>query len=207
MPEQPPAVVGREMRDYYDRRAREYDEWWLGEGQYASLDRPGWHQEVDRLTSAVAGLPPARWLDVACGTGFLTRHLPGEVTGLDQSGRMLAIARERVPAATFVLGDALDLPFEDGTFERLFTSYFYCHLEEADRLRFLAEAHRVADELIVMASRPGDADEPLERWEERRLQDDSRWRVYKRVFEPESLTAELGGSVLHAGRWFVVVRA
>ncbi len=195
------------MKEYYDTRASEYDDWWLGLGLYSDRSRPGWEDELAEVARALGSLPPAATLDVACGTGFITQHLPGDVTGLDQSERMLAIARERIPAATFVTGDALELPFEDGTFERLFTSYFYCHLEEADRLRFLAEAHRVAAELIVMASRPGDADEPLERWEERRLQDDSRWQVYKRVFEPESLAAELNGHVLHAGRWFVVVRA
>ena len=37
------------------------------------------------------------------------------------------------------------------------------------------------------------------------LQDGSRWPVFKRVFEPEALADELGGEVLHAGRWFVVV--
>jgi hypothetical protein len=31
--------------------------------------------------------------------------------------------------------------------------------------------------------------------------------VFKRVFEPKELASELGGEVLHAGRWFVVVRA
>ena len=195
------------MKEYYDTRAPEYDDWWLGVGLYSDRSRPGWEEELAEVARTLASLPPTQTLDVACGTGFITQHLPGDVTGLDQSERMLAIARERIPAATFVTGDALDLPFEDGTFERLFTSYFYCHLEEAARLRFLAEAHRVAAELIVMASRPGAADEPLERWEERRLQDDSRWQVYKRVFEPESLAAELNGDVLHAGRWFVVVRA
>jgi len=195
------------VKEYYDTRAPEYDDWWLGVGLYSDRSRPGWEEELAELARTLGSLPPARTLDVACGTGFITQHLPGDVTGLDQSERMLAIARERIPTARFVAGDALELPFADGTFDRLFTSYFYCHLEEADRLRFLAEARRVASELIVLASRPGDADEPLERWEERRLQDGSRWQVYKRVFEPESLAAELNGEILHAGRWFVAVSA
>src|SRR5436309_452409 len=101
---------------------------------------------------AIAELPPARTLDVACGTGFLTRHLRGDIVGLDQSERMLALARERLPRATFVSGDALRLPFGEGTFDRLFTSYFYCHLETAERERFLGEARRVARELVVVAS-------------------------------------------------------
>jgi ubiquinone/menaquinone biosynthesis C-methylase UbiE len=195
------------VRIYYDRRASEYDDWWLGQGLYADRDRPGWEEELDALAGVIAALPPARTLDVACGTGFLTRNLPGDVVGLDQSERMLAVAREQVPGAQFVNGDALALPFEDDAFERVFTSYFYCHLEEGDRVRFLVEAQRVAHELVVVASVPG-AGDLLERWEERVLKDGSRWAVYKRVFTGEQLAAELGGAeILHEGRWFVVVRA
>jgi len=195
------------VKTYYDRRAHEYDDWWLGRGLYADRDRPGWDEEVAVLAELIAALPPKRTLDVACGTGFLTRYLRGEVVGLDQSERMLGVAREQVPAARFVEGDALTLPFDDGEFERIFTSYFYCHLEDADRTRFLAEARRVAPELVVVASVPG-AGDPLARFEERLLKDGSRWTVYKRVFTGDQLAAELGdGRVLHEGRWFVVVRA
>ena len=67
-----------------------------------------------RCAGVVAALPPARTLDVACGTGFLTRYLRGEVTGLDASESMVSIARSRMPEARFVVGDALALPFADG---------------------------------------------------------------------------------------------
>lgn len=190
------------MREYYDRRAPYYDDWWVA----AARERPGWETELEEALAAVRGLPPARTLDVACGTGFVTQHLPGEVVGLDQSAHMLAEARRRLPRATFVQGDALALPFADGAFGRIFTSYFYCHLVDAERVRFLAEARRVADELVVLGSRH-DGDEPAERWEQRPLKDGTTWPVFKRVFEPEALAAELGGDVVHAGRWFVVVRA
>lgn len=194
------------MKAYYDRRAPEYDDWWLGRGLYADSDRPGWEEERRNLERFIAELPPVRTLDVACGTGFLTKHLRGEVVGLDASERMLELARAQAPNATFVQGEALSLPFEDGAFDRVFTSYFYCHLEEGDRERFLAEARRVAPELVVVASirRPDDLPE---RWDNRLLKDGSRWTVYKRVFEGTDLARELAGEVVFKGRWFVVVRA
>ncbi len=195
------------MKAYYHARADEYDDFWLGRGLFAGHVRPGWDEELEQLFRALRSLPPARTLDVACGTGFLTRHLPGEVVGLDASGAMVEIARGQVPDAEFVFGDALALPFPDGSFERVFSSYFYCHLLEDERLRFLAEARRVAPEIVVVGSRPGPGD-ARERWEERILKDGSRWRVFKRVFEADQLLAELGGGrVLHAGRWFVAVAA
>ena len=195
------------MKAYYDRRASEYDEWYRGIGQYAERDRPGWHDEVDALAGALAALPSARTLDVACGTGFLTRHLPGEVVGLDQSESMLDEARRQAPNAEFVQGDALDLPFEDGSFGRVFTGHFYGHLEGADRERFVTEARRLAPELVIVDSALREDVEPVER-QERILNDGSRWEVYKRYFEPDALAEELGGGeTLHTGRWFVAVRS
>lgn len=194
------------MKTYYDRRAPEYDDWWLGRGLYESRERPGWDEEVDRLAAAIADLPPLRTLDVACGTGFLTRHLRGDVVGLDASEQMLAEARKQVPGASFVRGDALSLPFADGAFDRIFTSYFYCHLEPEERARFLTEARRVASELVVVASIRGAGDE-AKRWEERRLRDGSLWTVYKRVFDGEDLAEELGGELVFKGDWFLLARA
>jgi ubiquinone/menaquinone biosynthesis C-methylase UbiE len=192
--------------EYYDRRAEEYDEWYLGTGLFAGRERPGWHAERDRLCTVLAAMPPARTLDVACGTGFLTRHLPGVTTGLDQSDRMLAIARRRVPEAQFVRGDALALPFPDGAFARIVAGHFYGHLRADERAAFLAEAARVAPELVVVDSheRP---DHAAEEEQERVLNDGSRHHVYKRYFTGEGLAEELGGGeVLLDAEWFVVVR-
>jgi len=193
------------MKEYYDTRAPEYDEWYLGLGRFAQLNRPGWDEAVRALTHAVADLPPARTLDVACGTAFLTIHLRGEVTGIDQSERMLEIARRRRPNATFIQGDALHLPFGDDAFDRVFTGHFYGHLEGPERERFLTEARRFAAELIVVdaAARP---DHEPEEWQQRVLNDGSRFRVYKRYFDADELADELGGgAVLHASPWFVMV--
>jgi ubiquinone/menaquinone biosynthesis C-methylase UbiE len=194
------------VKAYYDRRAPEYDDWWLGEGLYAGRERPGWEEEQSVLARVIAELPPARTLDVACGTGFLTRHLRGDVTGLDASERMLEVAKRQAPNARFVQGDALELPFEDDAFDRVFASYFYCHLEEPERLRFMAEARRVAPELVIVGSVQREGS-PSVRWEERRLKDGSSWTVLKRVFTGERLAAELRGEVVFEGDWFVVVRA
>ena len=190
------------MKAYSDARAPEYDDWYYGAGGFAERDRPGWEEELAALEAALRSLPPARTLDVACGTGYLTRWLRGEVVGLDQSAAMLAEARQRVPGAELVQADALDgLPFADGAFERLFTGHFYGHLEPEARERLLAEARRVAGELVVVDS-AGSGEEV----QERVLEDGTRWEVYKRWFGPDDLLDELGGGrTLHHGRWFVAV--
>jgi demethylmenaquinone methyltransferase/2-methoxy-6-polyprenyl-1,4-benzoquinol methylase len=194
--------VNRAERRYYDLRAPEYDDWYLGRGPFAERERPGWDDETAWLAEIVAGLPARRVLDAACGTGFLTQHLPGEVTALDQSAAMLELARERRPDAELVAGDALELPFPDRTFDLVFTAHFYGHLRETDRVRFLAEARRVAPGLVVVDTALGPDTVP-EEVQERRLVDGSCHRVYKRTFTAEGLAAEIGGSPLFAGDWYV----
>jgi SAM-dependent methyltransferase len=195
------------MRRYYDVRAEEYDEWWQDEGRFTARERPGWDEDVAAICAAVAELPPARTLDLACGTGFLTAHLRGDVTGLDQSANMLAVARRRLPGAELVEGDALAPPFAPGSFERVFSGHFYGHLDDGQRAEFVRVARALADELVIVdsASRPDRADED---WEERILNDGSRHDVYKRRFSAAALAEELGGGeTLHAGPWFVAVRS
>ncbi len=187
---------------YYDRRADEYDEWYTGDGLFSARDRPGWHDEVARLVAFVGGLPAVRTLDVACGTGFLTRHLKGLVVGLDQSPAMVAIAQSRLLSGLAIVGDGLHLAVADHACDRVFTGHFYGHLAPFERHAFLIEARRVAGELVVVdsARRPG---VDPEQWQERVLNDGSRHRVYKRYFAADQLAGELGGAVLFDGAWFV----
>jgi ubiquinone/menaquinone biosynthesis C-methylase UbiE len=192
---------------YYQKRAPEYDDWYLGTGLYAARSRPGWHEEVDALRSLFRSLGFSSYLDVACGTAFMTQHLPGRVTGIDQSPAMLGIARERLRSGSVLQGDAFRLPFRSGSFDCLITGHYYGHLVEADRARFLAEARRVAGRLLIFDAALHDGVQPEEE-QRRELKDGSSHSVYKRYFTPEGLAAELGGGrTLHAGHWFVAALA
>src|SRR3954454_7609256 len=109
--------VNPAMCRYYEQRAAEYDDWWLGTGLFAERARPGWQDEVARLVEVVAAMPPAVTLEIACGTGFLSQYLRGELTLLDQSASMLARARQRRPDANLAHADVPPLPFPDAGVE------------------------------------------------------------------------------------------
>lgn len=188
--------------DYYDKRAEEYDEWYTGHGVFATANRPGWDRDVQTLTTVLAGLQPATTVDVACGTGFLTRHLPGRVLGVDFSPRMCALAADRLGAGRVARADALCLPLRPKAVQRVVAGHFYGHLPEEERALFLNEARRVAAELLVLdsAQRP---DTPRDfHWSQRVLNDGSRHHVYKRYISAHQLAAEIGGQVLMDGTWF-----
>ncbi len=205
MPASPAFATDAATAAYYERRAAEYDEWYLGTGLFADRDRPGWDADVAAIVEVTGALPRARTLDVACGTGFLTRHLHGPVLAVDQSPAMVAIAQSRLPDGFAITGDALHLVVADHSVDRVFTGHFYGHLPPDERAAFLNEARRVAGELVVVDSalRPG---VDPEQWQERVLNDGSRHHVYKRYFTGAGLADELQGELLHEGDWFVVVR-
>jgi ubiquinone/menaquinone biosynthesis C-methylase UbiE len=194
-------------RSYYDQRAAEYDDFYLGTGLFSERVRPGWSQELEILKALLASLQLSSCLDVACGTGFLTSLLRGNVVGLDQSASMLSIARSRLARGAVVRGDALALPFRSGQFECLLAAHFYGHLDASAGRRFLDEARRVSRSLLIVdaALREG---VPPEEHQQRLLKDGSRHVVYKRYFTPAQLVGEIGaGRVLHSGRWFVAVQS
>lgn len=192
-------------RAYYEKRAPEYDDWYLGTGLFAVRERPGWHEEVEALRSLLRSLAVNFALDVACGTGFLTQHVRGRVIGLDRSPAMLNIASARLANGAVIQGDAMRLPFGSRAFDCAIAGHFYGHLSGADRDQFLSEARRVARRILIIDAALRD-EVPADGIQERLLQDGSRHTVYKRYFTPAQLANELGdAAVLYAGRWFVTV--
>lgn len=207
MPVRPPAfATDAGTAHYYEQRAAEYDEWYRGEGLFACRERPGWDEAVDEVAHVLRRLPAGKTLDVACGTGYLGRHLAGVVVGIDCSPSMVGIARSRLPRGLGIIGDALALGVAGRSFDRVLAGHFYGHLPAEERERFLVEARRVAGELVVVdsARRPGVAPE---QWQERVLNDGSRHEVYKRYLTAAELAEELGGEPLLDGAWFVVARS
>jgi SAM-dependent methyltransferase len=64
-----------------------------------------------------------RVLDVACGTGVVARHAAhlvgstGTVSGVDLNPAMIQVAKEQASAIDWRIGDAVDLPYADATFD------------------------------------------------------------------------------------------
>lgn len=97
----------------------------------------------------LADVRPGRTvLDVACGTGVVARAAAdrvgrdGDVTGVDLSAAMLAVARRVRPGVTWRSGDVTDLPFADGTFDAV-----VCQMA----LMFFPDLPRAAAEMARVA--------------------------------------------------------
>jgi demethylmenaquinone methyltransferase / 2-methoxy-6-polyprenyl-1,4-benzoquinol methylase len=134
---QPGTLPPEGVRRMFDRIAPVYDA--MNRLMTAGLDRR-WRRE----TAAAVVRPGDRVLDVCCGTGDLAlaaAEAGGTVTGLDFSEPMLERARGKEPALEWVSGDALALPFADGSFEAVTIGFGLRNLVNAER--GLAEMRRV----------------------------------------------------------------
>lgn len=113
--------------------------------------RAGFDEGLDHLPR---GFRPRRVLDVACGTGLaasfvLARWPDVKVIGTDISPRMVELASELVPGATFQVASVHVLPFEDGAFD-LVTALDGL-LDPQELLRVLGRKGR----LLIVFSRGG----------------------------------------------------
>jgi demethylmenaquinone methyltransferase / 2-methoxy-6-polyprenyl-1,4-benzoquinol methylase len=131
----------------FDRIARRYDR--VNTVLSMGTDS-GWRRRAARET----GLGPGgSALDVACGSGKLTAELAhlsrsGRVVGLDFSAQMLEVARAHHPTLEFIEGDALNLPFENSSFDAATIAFGLRNL--ADPVRGMREMVRVARRALVL---------------------------------------------------------
>jgi demethylmenaquinone methyltransferase / 2-methoxy-6-polyprenyl-1,4-benzoquinol methylase len=122
-----------QVREMFDRISPTYDRM----NVLMSMGRDGrWRRLAVRASGVTVG---GAALDVCCGTGDLAIALrravgpPGRVVGLDFSPGMLAFAERKCPVVEWVQGDALDLPFADGTFDAATVGFGVRNLADLDR--------------------------------------------------------------------------
>ncbi|HTM32355.1 MAG TPA: class I SAM-dependent methyltransferase [Vicinamibacterales bacterium] len=131
-------------------KARQRALWTAGE--YEALSP--YITDVGELVVARAAIEPGMdVLDVACGTGNAARpaaRAGARVTGIDLVSKLLAVGRAKAEAEGLVIewreGDAENLPFEDGRFDRVLSTFGHM---------FAPRHKRTADEMARVCRRGG----------------------------------------------------
>ena len=106
-----------------------------------ALFAPWTHRLVDGAGVAAG----SSVLDIACGTGVLTRHAlsiagaGGRVAGLDPAPGMIAAAAEAEPGIEWTLGTAEYLPFEDAAFDCVMSQF---------GMMFFADKQKAAEQMF-----------------------------------------------------------
>ena len=216
-----------EQRSFYRARAPEYDEWWQRQGRYqrGKDAEAEWHRQVAVIDSALTAFnATGNVLEMAGGTGWWTQRLERtaeNLTVVDASPEVLALNRARVRRKD-VSYEVADL-FEwrpDRSYDVVFFSFWLSHVP---RSRFgdfwslvrscLAPGGRVflIDNRDDPVPQSGIRDPYVVQYGPdvhlRQLNDGSRYRVVKVMYEPVELQSLLEAAGWQAGveatRWFI----
>lgn len=197
------ADLRRSMLRYYDERASEYeDAYVIGTGTASIPDPDVFRREAVLLASIVERCAHGRIVDLACGTGYWLPYYASRgssLTLIDQSPRMLDQCRKKVAAlgaadrASVIEADVFDHRLDERAYDSALIAIGgrFLILESAysvERARFNARIER----------------------QERRLNDGTRFDIYKRYIDRDDLarwTASYGVvlSIEHFGTAFVAV--
>jgi demethylmenaquinone methyltransferase/2-methoxy-6-polyprenyl-1,4-benzoquinol methylase len=193
------------MLRYYDERASEYEEAYvIGTGTASILDPDVFRREASLLTGVVERGARGRIVDIACGTGYWLPHYAEQcssITLIDQSQRMLDECRKKVVALEVSARTAI---VQDDVFDHTFTT----HAHDSALVGFLISHITIDQEQLLFERLRGMLD-PAGRFlildsawsperarfnskverQERRLNDGSRFEVYKRYCDRQDLAA------------------
>jgi demethylmenaquinone methyltransferase/2-methoxy-6-polyprenyl-1,4-benzoquinol methylase len=217
----------REQQAFYRARAPEYDEWWQRRGRYdrGRDDTEEWGRQVAVVEAALTSFGPAGdVLELAGGTGWWTGRLARTATTLtvvDASPETIAISRERVGRGDidYVVADVFEWR-PPRPYDVVFFSFWLSHVP---RHRFgafwdLVRSCLVADGRVFFIDNrtastpaPDDRDPYVAEYAPdlhiRRLNDGSRYRVVKVMYEPDELASLLAAegwdAEVDGTSWFV----
>jgi demethylmenaquinone methyltransferase / 2-methoxy-6-polyprenyl-1,4-benzoquinol methylase len=140
-----------QVRAMFDRIARVYD-------RMNSVMTAGLHHRWRERAADLALVGPGdRALDVATGTGDLAIELSrrvgpsGEVVGSDFSDGMLELARAKAPELRWEWANALELPYEGGSFDAATVGFGARNFSDLDRgLAEMARVVRPGGRIVVL---------------------------------------------------------
>ena len=138
-------ISAENISGMFDSIAKKYDQ--MNHGMSLGVDRR-WRRRFVRSLARSLTLESPMVLDLACGTGDLTKALAERgwpVTGLDISAEMMTVGKEKCrdlrPQPVFMQGSAEQIPFADDTFDAVTIAFGLRNFDH--RAQCLAEIRRV----------------------------------------------------------------
>jgi ubiquinone/menaquinone biosynthesis C-methylase UbiE len=154
----------------------------------------GERRSRNKVLRHLPSTPSLKLLDVAIGDGVYLDWLPGgwEITGIDISTAQLAACRRRASARDLplVLGEAEDLPFQDGYFDAVLSIGGFNYFNNPElALREMARVVRPGGAIVISDEVPNLTDRiPGHRFGIKRLKAFERWAVARLMHLGDAFT-------------------
>jgi len=187
----------QEMMSYYDERAQEYDEIYLGKGPASIPDPTLYRNEVTKISRIASTFGRGHLIDVGCGTGFWLSYYArncSRITLIDQSKNMLSECKRRAEnlglkdKCCFVQGDFFEVTFRNCIFDSAIVGFLISHLSLELEQSFFMKLKKILKpnaQLMVIDSAWSKKRQQYRKKEsiqERRLNDGSIFTIHKRYF-------------------------
>jgi SAM-dependent methyltransferase len=171
-----------DTRDAYDRVAQQYADRIASELDQKPFDR----QFLDDFADAVRAL--GRVVELGSGPAHVSAYLADrgvQVSALDLSPAMVAQAARLFPMLEVVVGDMLDLPYEDGSLGGVIAFYSIIHFHDGQLGRVFSEMSRVLipGGLAAVAFHVGDEAVHRDEWWGETIALDTRFLPTERVIQ------------------------
>ena len=185
------------MALYYEERAREYDEIYLGKGP-AIPDPDAYKKDVEKISQIASGFGRGNLIDIGCGTGFWLpyyAHNCSRITLIDQSEKMLKECKRRIDQlglknkCHFIKGDFFEVAFENSLFESALIGFLISHLTLEHEQSFFVQLKKILKsngQLMLIDSTWSSKRLPhrkKEGMQERILNDGRIFNIYKRYLD------------------------
>jgi ubiquinone/menaquinone biosynthesis C-methylase UbiE len=137
--------------DYYNERAPEYDDIYLGKAQGA-LDPLLYQKDIKRIGKLCQHFGCGYTIDIGCGTGFWLSYYAKNCERIllcDTSENMLAQCKARVKElrlsnrCNFIRRDFFEYDFSRHTFDSCFVGFFISHLSSQWERRFFSKLRKI----------------------------------------------------------------
>lgn len=189
-----------ELQIYYNERAGEYDEVYLGKGTI--IPRPELYKnDAVRVSEFVSTFGKGHLIDIGCGTGFWLPYYHKNcelITLLDSSVNMIEECKRRAAGLNillkclFVHGDFFSNKFES-TFDSVVIGHLLCHFETEQEHQFFEKLKQIISlkaQILIIDSLWNDTRKGYrskEGLQERILKSGKKFKVFKRYYSQNDI--------------------